>query len=226
MRTHKTICSSLDSMRFPSKSVATENCSLPCPKQRTLNIPDKGIIKMIRQCRGYNSHTALKGPPTLTQLETRGQQMMGTAGHQISFSLLRGRCALTHLLGEAVWPPRGGNELLQTSLLHAKRALDVEEHNRTEHIKAAATLKQAQQLHQRRGRACSLSRSERPLSNNHSKLCKIQSPLLLGEGPCSYHSGCPNATTAAGLLRSLFCSRDTREVGQVEIKSCVLVMWM
>lgn len=92
---------------------------------------------------------------------------------------------------------------MQTSLLHAKRALDVEEHDRAEHIKAAATLKQAQQLHQRRGRAHSLSCSDRPLSNNHSKLRKIQSPLLLGEAPCSYHSVCPNATRAAGLLRRL-----------------------
>lgn len=61
------------------------------------------------------------------------------------------RCALTHLLGEAVWPPRGGNELLQTSLLHTQWALNVEEHNRTEHIKAAAKLKEAQEAMAEKG---------------------------------------------------------------------------
>lgn len=66
------------------------------------------------------------------------------AGDNIS-SASRWKCC-THLLGEAVWPPRGGNELLQTRLLHTQRALDVEEHNRTEHVKAVLELKQVQKL--------------------------------------------------------------------------------
>lgn len=86
----------------------------------------------------------------LMQLETWAIQFPqpendGDSRPQNFFSLLS-ECALTHLLGEAVWPPRGGNELLQTSLLHTQRAFNVEEHNRTEHIEAAAKLKQVQKL--------------------------------------------------------------------------------
>ena len=105
---------------------------------------------MTGQWRDYNSHTALQSPPALMQLETWAIHLPqpendGDSRPQNSFSLLGG-CALAHLLGEAVWPPRCGNELLQTSLLHAQRALNVEEHDRTEHVEAAAKLKQAQKL--------------------------------------------------------------------------------
>lgn len=106
---------------------------------------------MTGQWRGYSSHTALQGAPVLTQLVTWAipfpqPENDGDSRPQIFFSLLSG-CVLTHLLGEAVWPPRGGNEVLQTSLLHAQWALNVEEHDGTEHIKATAKLKQAQKLH-------------------------------------------------------------------------------
>lgn len=110
---------------------------------------------MTRQWRSYSSHTALQGPPVLMQLQRWTIQFPqpendGDSRPRNVFSLLSG-CALTHLLGETVWPPRGGNELLQTSLLYTQRAFNVEEHNRTEHIEAAAKLKQAQKLCQEKG---------------------------------------------------------------------------
>lgn len=110
---------------------------------------------MTREWRNYSSHIALQDPPVLTQLETGAIQLPQPKkyanGRQQHFLSLLGGGACTHLLGEAVWPPRGGNELLQTCLLHTQRALDVEEHNRTEHIKAVLELKQAQKLQGEKG---------------------------------------------------------------------------
>lgn len=85
------------------------------------------------QWKSSSSHLALQDPPEQTQLETEAIQLpqpeKDADGRPPHFLSLLGGCACTHLLGEAVWPPRGGNELLQTCLLHTQRALDVEEHN-------------------------------------------------------------------------------------------------
>ena len=83
--------------------------------------------------------------PEAWAIQLRQPEKDANGRPQHFFSLLDGD-ARTHLLGEAVWPPRGGNELLQTCLLHTQRALDVEEHNGTEHVEAVLELKQAQKL--------------------------------------------------------------------------------
>lgn len=105
---------------------------------------------MTGQRKSSSSHTALQDPPVLTQPEARAIQLpepeKDADGRPQHFLSLLGGGVCTHLLGEAVWPPRGGNELLQTCLLHTQRALDVEEHNGTEHVEAVLELKQAQKL--------------------------------------------------------------------------------
>lgn len=99
------------------------------------------------------------GPTSANTLETGNSQLpqpeKDANGKLQHFLSLLGGGACTHLLGEAVWPPRGGNELLQTCLLHTQRALDVEEHNRTEHVEAGLELKQAQKLQWEKGQGTS-----------------------------------------------------------------------